>query len=259
MRNCITEIKVPQFGVNETTATLVEWKIENNSQVDAGDVIGELETTKSVFEIESTKSGYFQALVEKNCEVKVNQVIAITSFDFEALKNYKEKQITKTGNTSPTQTDATKKAVHLAKKHNIELNDLAIHDRIINTKDVLAFTNKQKQEEQTSIIESFTCEEIPHPLVIYGAGAGGLIVKETVEQDGKFQVVCFLDDNRALKQVGNVPVFHSSMITKLYDKKVKHCFCAVGNGVVRLKISQLMLDAGMELINVVHPHSYISS
>jgi UDP-perosamine 4-acetyltransferase len=257
--NIITEIKVPQFGVNETTATVADWKVENNSQVNAGDIIVELETTKSVFEIESTKSGYFQALVEENCEVEVNQVIAIIGFDLETLINYKEKQYAKTENTSLSQTDATKKAVDLAKKHNIDLNDLAIYDRIINTKDVLAYTNKQKQEDQISCVESFTCEEAPHPLVIYGAGAGGLIVKETIELDGKFQVVCFLDDNRALKQVGNLPVFHSSFITELFKKNIKHCFCAVGNGAVRLKITQLILGAGLELINVVHPHSYIST
>lgn len=259
MSNCITEIKVPQFGVNETTATVVGWKIENNSQVVAGDIIGELETTKSVFEIESTKSGYIQILVEENCEVEVNQVIAIIGFDLDTLMNYIDKQNTKTKNTSLTQTDATKKAVDLAKEHNIELNDLAIYDRIINTKDVLAYTNKKKQEEQISSIESFTCEEAPHPLAIYGAGAGGLTVKETVELDGKFQVVCFLDDNRALKQVEGLPVFHSSLIEKLIEKKVKHCFCAVGNGVVRMRITQLILETGMELINVVHPHSYISA
>ena len=91
MSNIIAEIKVPQFGVNEITATIIEWKIENNSHVDSGDLIGELETTKSVFEIEATKSGYFKAFVEKNSEVEVNQLIALICYDLDALNKYKEK------------------------------------------------------------------------------------------------------------------------------------------------------------------------
>ena len=72
MSKDFSEIKVPQFGVNETTATIVDWKIEDHSRVEKGEILGILETTKAVFDVESSIAGFFIPLVDAGDEVEVD-------------------------------------------------------------------------------------------------------------------------------------------------------------------------------------------
>jgi len=73
-----TEITMPKFGETMEEGTIVEWKKQVGETVIEGEVIAEVETDKSVLEVESTTSGtLLKILVETNQTVTINTPIAV--------------------------------------------------------------------------------------------------------------------------------------------------------------------------------------
>ena len=72
-----TEIKIPIPDQTTQEVRIVKWHKELNSPVKAGEVVLEVETDKSVIEVESAGDGVLLAcLYEENDTVPVGQVVA---------------------------------------------------------------------------------------------------------------------------------------------------------------------------------------
>ena len=73
-----TVITMPKFGETMEEGIVTEWRKQVGDKVEKGDIIAEIETHKSVFEIEAPVSGtLLEILVETNQSVPVNTPIAI--------------------------------------------------------------------------------------------------------------------------------------------------------------------------------------
>ena len=67
-------VKVPQLGVNDATAKVVDWLCKDGVKVDRGQEIATLETTKVTMGIEAETKGYLVQLVKKEVELEVGEV-----------------------------------------------------------------------------------------------------------------------------------------------------------------------------------------
>ncbi len=74
-----TPVYLPRSGPNDVTAVVVEWSKDGGQRVNRGEVVATAETTKSVFDIEASASGYLYPLVEAGAEAAVGAVIAAVS------------------------------------------------------------------------------------------------------------------------------------------------------------------------------------
>ena len=73
-----TVITMPKFGETMEEGIVTEWRKQVGDKVEKGDIIAEIETHKSVFEVEAPVSGtLLEILVETNQSVPVNTPIAI--------------------------------------------------------------------------------------------------------------------------------------------------------------------------------------
>jgi len=73
-----TIITMPKFGETMEEGTIVEWIKQIGEIIEEGEVIAEVETDKSVLEVESTVAGtLLEILVETNQTVPINTPIAI--------------------------------------------------------------------------------------------------------------------------------------------------------------------------------------
>jgi len=73
-----TEVTMPKFGETMEEGTIVEWKKEVGDTVREGEVLVDVETDKSILEVESLVSGtLLKILVETDQTVPVNTPIAI--------------------------------------------------------------------------------------------------------------------------------------------------------------------------------------
>jgi pyruvate dehydrogenase E2 component (dihydrolipoamide acetyltransferase) len=72
------EVTMPKFGETMEEGTIVEWKKEVGDAVAEGEVLVDVETDKSILEVESFVSGtLLKILVETGQTVPVNTPIAI--------------------------------------------------------------------------------------------------------------------------------------------------------------------------------------
>ena len=73
-----TEVTMPKFGETMEEGTIVEWKKEVGDTIKEGEVLVDVETDKSILEVESLVSGsLLKILVEEGQTVPVNTPIAL--------------------------------------------------------------------------------------------------------------------------------------------------------------------------------------
>ena len=111
----------------DKSARLVGWQQDVGAQVSVGEVLCQLETTKTLFDVEATSTGYFYSVLESQSQVDAGQVIAMISDS--PLSDYRTafQQTVSTASTSDQASDKlqiTKKAEILALRHNLDLAKL---------------------------------------------------------------------------------------------------------------------------------------
>lgn len=145
------EIKVPQLGVNDKNATLQEWHVKNSQKINEGDILCSLETSKMVFEVNAEDSGYIKIVVDEGKEVAVQDIIGYIAASLEEISSIKIEQDT----AEKKEIKATKKAIEIAKKYDINLGKVMGTDGVIKEKDVLKYyndTNKSSIAEENDFV-----------------------------------------------------------------------------------------------------------
>lgn len=263
MKDNIFVVMVPQLGVNDQTTTIVEWHIQDGERVTTGNPICTLETAKATFEMESETTGYLLYLVNAGEEVKINQPIALIGPELEALANEKRKYI-KQAEKNVDQTDnpqdtikATLKAKELAKKLGIDLSLIPVKT-IIREQDVLDY-HEMDRVDRSSAALNISWEQGRTPVAIYGSGKGAITLKECLDLQNVYQVVCFIDDNpkHPVSHCG-LPVYHSSDLEEIIKKGIRCLATEIADGDVRLRIRRQCAALEIDLINVIHPKAFIS-
>ena len=73
----MTEFKMPKMDHMTEEATIVKWMVSEGDSVNAGDIILQIETAKSILDVELNYSGkVIEILVPEGEEVPVHTVIA---------------------------------------------------------------------------------------------------------------------------------------------------------------------------------------
>jgi pyruvate dehydrogenase E2 component (dihydrolipoamide acetyltransferase) len=73
----ITEIKMPQHGSQMTDGDIIEWLVEEGSQVEKGQDLVEVEAAKASFTIKAPVSGTVKSIdAQEDDNVDVGEVIA---------------------------------------------------------------------------------------------------------------------------------------------------------------------------------------
>ena len=257
-------VLAPQLGVNDMKATLAAWCQENEAAVSAGQPLCVLETTKATFDVEAEGTGYVVHLVPVGQEVDVNQPIALLGPDLAVLREHSRRHASASPGAAlheavpASSVRATDNAARLAAKLGIELASLQVSG-IIREQDVLKHYNSSRAAEAvTEVRVSWQTGRVP--VMVYGAGKGAITVKECLDLGPTYEVVCFIDDNmeHAVSLCG-LPVYHSSRLDDLMARGVGAMACAIASADVRLRALQRSKEIGYELINVIHPRSYVSS
>ena len=252
-------LKVPQFGVNDTTAKVVNWVCRDGGKVNLGQQIVTLETTKVIVEIEAEYQGYIVHLVQQDVELEVGEVFCAIVDNVNKVDTirhlYQNNQVEQ---QQSIQFEATKKAMSLAQELGVDLSQMSLTG-VIREKDVQTFYESQRPVQKRLIPTELVIEDSSCALVIYGAGNGALTVKECVEIVGHYQVVAFLDDDlQGVIDFAELPVLAGHQLEILSHCGVKYCFTEIANWKVRLNIMKRCESVGIEMINVIHPDSYIA-
>ena len=249
-----SELVAPQLGVNDESSILIEWSYNDKEKVSKDNVICILESTKATFEVNSPDSGYLGILTNEGETVEVNQVIGIIIFDEkevdQVITNYRVEQ-----ENEQKKISITKKAKRLAEKNNIRLDQLSNLDRMIRTQDVEELINEKKGKSPKTV--KLKINKNKKSVLVYGAGKGGETVSETLELGNEFEVVAFIDDNISGSFLER-PVYSVNEQNVLLKENIKRIIIAIANGKKRCFLGIELEKSGFELINAIHPNSFIS-
>ena len=129
------EIVLTREDANTEYALLAEWLVADRSEVETGQAVVVIETTKATVEIEAPGAGTIVQLFEDGVEVELGKTIARiaeTAEELASLDSGAEKPAPK---REDGERKATRKAVELAERHGV---DLALIDKrgFITEKDV---------------------------------------------------------------------------------------------------------------------------
>jgi UDP-perosamine 4-acetyltransferase len=99
-------------------------------------------------------------------------------------------------------------------------------------------------------------------VVILGAGGHGKVVLDIVRCAGQYRVCGFLDADTTLadSQISGVDVIgQMNLLPKLKHQKIRGAIVAIGDNRIRANYAARVLEAGLELINAVHPSAVVSA
>ena len=247
-------VLAPQFGVNDDSATLIEWCEKHKNEVNKDDVLCVLETTKATFDVTAPDSGYLTILVNEGDTINVNQEIAIIVFEEDEVSEILEKFKKREKHNSPNLL-ITKKAEELAKKHKVDLDKLSNINQMIRTADIEKLIKVKNNKKHKKV--NIKINKNRKPVVVYGAGKGGATIFETLELNGEDEVVAFFDDNVSGSFLG-CPVYGVSEQGNLLKENVNSLIIAIANGKKRCLFGKKFEKNGFDLINAIHPKSFIS-
>lgn len=95
-------------------------------------------------------------------------------------------------------------------------------------------------------------------LLIVGAGGYGRAIAEVASQAG-YEVVGFVDDRwPGLERVGDVPVLARVQGMAGCRHQARFAVAAIGDNLARQSAIEMLVAAGYELVNIVHPRAVVS-
>ncbi len=263
-------IIVPRINVNDDSAKL-SWLVQSGDQVKRDQVIGQLETTKALYDLHAESDGYFYSNRASQSMVKVEEMIALISDcvispdQINSLLN-EQSQDAKSGAGRRW----TLKAELLAKSHGIAIDSVPAESGTIKEADVLRLIESKSAALPTSKLAA-SGSTIPRTssatvirLIMLGGGMAAMQIIDLLIRLPQYKLIGILDDDPA-KQGGailGVPIIDKvSNARKLWEeKRFDQAICLMPNNrEVRIKTFQSLRDAGVEFANLIDPSVTVES
>lgn len=261
----MTAVTIPWTDVNDDSATVVEWHVEDRSEVRAGAALVDVETSKSAFEVQAPVDGVLLQLVPVGGEVSVGEPVAHVFADEDALAAFEEERAQHAA-VAPEPADevrASDKARARAQELGVDLATIAATG-LITVKDVEAAAGAE---------EAVSVDDLPGPLpgdgrskrlLLIGAGLGATQVLDILAETDGMEGVAIVDDNTATwgREVEGVPVVGGAR--QLQEHWEAQAFDAVVIAIstsveARARLRGLCSQAGIPLANVIDRRSKLAT
>lgn len=268
----IFPVKMPKVSPNDDNGTIVEWLHTTSEEVNKGEILCIVETTKSIFEIESPSSGYFFPLRSVGEAVDVGITIgAITDAQvtqdevIRLLEKEEQNQEDAAQNKATGESTLTLKAQLLAKRLGIDPSELAQSGEKITEEDVKKYAESKNTSLHSDHLEIDTVRD-RYPegkiqrILIIGGGDGAVQLLDVLAKTPEQQAVAILDDNPELrgKKVNGVPVtggIDMDRIVALYEQGEFDAAVISISTIIKLRaeIFEKLKARGIPFANIIHP------
>jgi sugar O-acyltransferase (sialic acid O-acetyltransferase NeuD family) len=268
----ILPVKMTKISANDDSGTIVEWLHKTSEEVNKGEILCIVETTKSIFEIESPSSGYFFPLRSVGEAVEVGVTIgAITDVQvtqdevIHLLENEEQTQEDAVLIPASDESTLTLKAQLLAKRLGIDPTELAQDGKKITEEDVRKYaenrnTSLHSDRPQMDTVRDRYPEGKIQRILIIGGGDGAVQLLDVLAKTPEQQAVAILDDNPELrgKKVNGVPVtggIDMDRIVELYERGEFDAAVISISTIIKLRaeIFEKLKGRGIPFANIIHP------
>lgn len=274
----ITSILMPQINVNDETGFLNEWAAVNGAYVNEGDVLAEIETSKSVEELKAPCSGYFFAVADGLDSYKIGTELAVIS----STADYQPKQGGEPSTQAVEQAEKnvimTQKARALVEKMKMDLS-LLPQGVLLKEKDILKLTQQEEKtrEDDSALYQALekriadfrsASKDLTRAILICGAGTTAKIVLDTLRLLPEYEIFGIVDyhytGGKQLHIMG-VPVIgpdSEEVLTFLFQNGItKACNSVASLNQLRAReaVYQKLKKVGFDMPPIVHPRAFVET
>ncbi|HWR65294.1 MAG TPA: NeuD/PglB/VioB family sugar acetyltransferase [Bellilinea sp.] len=252
----LTPVLIPQLNPNERESLLVDLRVQNGQNINTGEVLAVLETTKSTMELTADSSGYVLGLVFKQGDtVSAGQMLCYLGSSLDIPLPAAPQAIGTAADDLPAGLRITQPALALARALSVDLNSLPLNTFVTE-----------------AVVHRFAPAPVTLPvldideksLIIYGGGGHGKSLVDLVRLQNTFRVIGIVDDGLPVgSSVLDVPVLGGvAVLPALRDRGVSLAVNAVGgigNLAPRLKVFENLKQAGFDFPTVIHPRAVVEA
>lgn len=264
MNKPIKPIRFPLINANEPEMTLASIEVQQGQQVQVGQVLAVVETTKATAEITAESAGYvFLIQPQAGLVVRAGQLFGFLSpdpnVDLQSLQLRAEMTNILTEEKSPTAARLTEPARRLAEELKIDLSHLP-QDEWITEQRLRSWLAEQSAQAEKVISPSVD----PSAVLIFGGGGHGKSLIELIRAGGNHAIAGVIDDQKPLGSlVLGMPVIgRSEDLARFYQSGYRLMINAVGGiGDIwsRVAVFERSRAAGFSFPTVIHPTAFIEA
>jgi sugar O-acyltransferase (sialic acid O-acetyltransferase NeuD family) len=268
----ILPVKMTKISANDDNGTIVEWLRKTGEEVNKGEILCVVETTKSIFEIESPSSGYFYPLSSIGDAVEVGTTIGAIA-DMQVSQDEvirlleQEEQALEMAVPIPVTGAATLtlKAQAMAKRLGIDPAELPHNGKKITEEDVRIYAEKRStglhsaRPQVDTVRDAYPDGKIQRILIL-GGGDGAVQVLDVLAKTPGQQAVAIVDDNPNLrgKKVNGVPVtggIDMDRIVEMYEQDEFDAAVISISTIIKLRaeLFEKLKARGIPFANIIHP------
>jgi len=245
---------MPNVGANDNEIKIVKIFFEQGSYVKQGQILFELESSKTIFDFVAEIEGYFYPLFQESEMAKINGVIGIIlNNKVENPDIFLKEYFIDEKKTYDNEKVITHEASKLIDLNGIDIN-LLDYD-VITKEVVLEFLHTQKPFDIITILEKIIIYE--DSIMVYGAGFQGKMILDALV-NSKYKVACFVEANPKKAEYYGIPVIPIQFLDEIRNKGISRAHIAIGNPKVKLDVCKVLEEKYFEIISIFHHFSSIS-
>jgi sugar O-acyltransferase (sialic acid O-acetyltransferase NeuD family) len=262
----VIAVTIPTTDVNSESAVVVRWYVADRSEVTSGDPLVEIETSKSILDVEAPQDGLLLRLFGEGEQLKIDQPLGYLFDSAAALEHFEEERM---------------KAHDAAAEHAGRITAPARNRAAELGVDVEEVARGTSELVTAKLVEAFAAQsgapaggvDLPDPLgapagvrrlLVIGAGLGATQVIDILVHDEAQQAVAVVDDDpgRFGSEVEGIPVVgNTDRALELYAAGAfDAAVIAISTSVpARTRLRQRCEEAGLPLANVIDPTARIAT
>ena len=255
-------ILIPTTDVNSETGLLVAWHVGDRSEVQAGDMIAELETSKAIIDVPAPEAGFVLRVAREGTEVRLTEPVALLFADLAALETYAEEEQRRRAKAAESGPRATEPARRRADELGVDL--ASIDSGSLITVGMV---------ESAAGASSTATTELPDPLpgvvarpriALIGAGLGATQVIDILQAAKSGTAVAIADDDasRWAGEVMGVPVVggFERLVTLFGESAFDAAIITISTSVpARARLREVLTANGIPLASAIDPTARIAS
>ena len=258
-------LRVPQINANEEEVEVVDVVVSNGDQVEEGDLLYVLESTKATMEVEAPRAGFVRRLeIEEGDRVGVGEVLCVLTEGADDPVELGEEEQKKRRDDGLR---ATRKAAALIDEYGPDADEIT-HQGILTERDVLQFMQHDRGDlrspkDQPATQRAAVIDNSSAGLVIYGAGGHARVIIDLIREGRRdLSIVGIVDDSPDRPdQVMGVPVVgDANRLHELRERGVEMAALGIGavtHNALRAELFERLRHQQFRLPNLIHPRAVV--
>jgi acetyltransferase-like isoleucine patch superfamily enzyme len=252
-------VTIPTTDVNSESAVVVQWYVEDRTEVTSGDPLVEIETSKSILDVVAPDGGVLLRLFAEGEQLKIDEPLGYLFESTDALERFEQERAKAQVAGAEHAGRITAPARHRAAELGVDIEEVARGTtELVTAKAVEAFAARTGVGAPVDLPDPLSAPAGVRRLVIIGAGLGATQALDILLHDEAQQAVAVVDDDPARfgEEIEGIPVVgNTDRALELFaGGAFDGALISVGTSVpARTRLRQRCEQAGLPLANVIDP------